>query len=342
MVAVLLHHGGDRGRDVFDHVRHVERLRVQIHLTGLDLGDVEHAIDQGQQMFAGGFDLREVADEAGQREVFGLLAHQFAVADDGVERRAQFVAHVGQELALRAARFLGRFLGAAELFFGPLARGDVFHRSLVIENFIIRVANDPHVFGNPDDRPILAVDRRLEAPDRIVLVHQPHKLRAPVRVDIKLPGDFLDVAFQLIRRSIPVNLGERGVGEQIFAVGRGLEDAFDGVFDDAAIGGLRGTLVMRWDGGGLLHGYFKRGRPRLGGRKLVSPAKAGTLPAVASRELGGRCYRYVTPLGVYYFHPVETMGTKKDSSKRNPPHFPGIRGETPNHDLLIYERFSHP
>ena len=42
-----------------------------------------------------------------------LLQH-LAVADDGVERGAQLVAHVGQELALGAAGGLGRVLGAQQ------------------------------------------------------------------------------------------------------------------------------------------------------------------------------------------------------------------------------------
>ena len=37
----------------------------------------------------------------------GLLLEHFAVADDGVQRRAQFVAHVGQELALGLVGALG-------------------------------------------------------------------------------------------------------------------------------------------------------------------------------------------------------------------------------------------
>ena len=39
-------------------------------------------------------------------EVLGLLLQHLAVADDGVERRAQLVAHVGQELGLVAVGLL--------------------------------------------------------------------------------------------------------------------------------------------------------------------------------------------------------------------------------------------
>ena len=46
-------------------------------------------------------------------DVLRLLLQHLAVADDGVQRRAQLVAHVGQEGALGFVRFLGgmaRFL----------------------------------------------------------------------------------------------------------------------------------------------------------------------------------------------------------------------------------------
>ena len=45
-------------------------------------------------------------------DVLGLLLEHLAVADDGVERRAQLVAHVGQEGALGPVGGLGRVLGA--------------------------------------------------------------------------------------------------------------------------------------------------------------------------------------------------------------------------------------
>jgi len=44
---------------------------------------------------------------------------------DAVERRADLVADVGQELALGLTRRLGRLLGPAQFGLGPLALGDV-------------------------------------------------------------------------------------------------------------------------------------------------------------------------------------------------------------------------
>ena len=84
--------------------------------AGLDLREVENLIDQRQQM-APRFD--DVTDERGllfarsRRAVGGV--EQLAEADDRVQRRAQFVAHVRQELALRAVGALGGDLGDGEL-----------------------------------------------------------------------------------------------------------------------------------------------------------------------------------------------------------------------------------
>ena len=103
-VAVARDQRMDRGHGARDHLRHVEALAEDLHLAGLDLRDVEDVVDQAQQVAPGGEDLLEVGDEALLAQVVGLLLEHLAVADDGVERRAQLVAHVGQEGALGAVR----------------------------------------------------------------------------------------------------------------------------------------------------------------------------------------------------------------------------------------------
>ncbi len=57
-------------------------------------------------MFARGLDLLEILHAGGVVAVGGILGEDFAVADDGVERRTQLVAHVGEERRFRAR---GRF-----------------------------------------------------------------------------------------------------------------------------------------------------------------------------------------------------------------------------------------
>ena len=56
---------------------------------------------------------------------FGVVPEDLGVSQDGVHRRADFVAHVGQEDALGAVGSLGLFLGPAQLFFGLPALGDL-------------------------------------------------------------------------------------------------------------------------------------------------------------------------------------------------------------------------
>ena len=64
-----------------------------------------------------------------------LLLQHLAVADDGVQRRSQLVAHVGEELALGTVRRLGRILRLQQLLLGALVGGDVAeHRDAVVQH----------------------------------------------------------------------------------------------------------------------------------------------------------------------------------------------------------------
>ena len=79
-----------------------ERFEVKLHPPRLDLGQIENVVDQGEQMPAR-------AEHAVERlevllEALGILPQHLGDADDGVERCAQLVAHVGEELRLVLAR----------------------------------------------------------------------------------------------------------------------------------------------------------------------------------------------------------------------------------------------
>ena len=62
-----------------------------------------------------------VSDIRADRSQFGVQ-RQLGHADDAVERRANFVAHVGQEFALGSIGGFGSFLGLLQLGFTLLAR----------------------------------------------------------------------------------------------------------------------------------------------------------------------------------------------------------------------------
>ncbi len=76
-------------------------------------------------MLAGALDLLQVRDHGVLAFVGGVFLQDLRIADDGVQRRAQLVAHIGQELGLG---LVGLFGGVARLLdrsLGLLARGDV-------------------------------------------------------------------------------------------------------------------------------------------------------------------------------------------------------------------------
>ena len=94
--------------------------------AGLDLGEIEKIVDEADHVRAGGVDVLEVflvAVVADRPET--LLQHHLGKADDGVERRADLVADLGEEIGFLGARLLGRALGADQLALGLLEGGDV-------------------------------------------------------------------------------------------------------------------------------------------------------------------------------------------------------------------------
>ncbi len=101
--------------DLVDELVEVDVLEVQLHLAGLDLGDVEDVVDHRQQMLAGGADLLQVGDLLAAALKLGILEQDLAVAEHRVERGAQLVAHLGQEVGLGAVGALGFVLGDGQL-----------------------------------------------------------------------------------------------------------------------------------------------------------------------------------------------------------------------------------
>ena len=105
-----------------------ERLRRNLEIAGFHLGHVEDAVDHRQQMLAG------IVDQLGIFLAARRIQHQrvflndhFGEADDGVERRAQFVAHGGEKAALGRVGLLGGGARQIERLFLDFAVGDVAH-----------------------------------------------------------------------------------------------------------------------------------------------------------------------------------------------------------------------
>src|SRR6516164_6486281 len=72
--------------------------------AGLDLGQIKHVIDESEQVLAVGFKAFEYAEHLLRRLTVSAVRHQFGIAQDGIERGAQLVAHIGKELRLVLAR----------------------------------------------------------------------------------------------------------------------------------------------------------------------------------------------------------------------------------------------
>ena len=87
-------------------LRKVDRLGPELHLAGLDLRQIEHVVDQLQQVPGAGEDVAEVLPVLRRDRPDLAVVHQLGEADDRVERRAQLVRHVGEELALEPVGLL--------------------------------------------------------------------------------------------------------------------------------------------------------------------------------------------------------------------------------------------
>ena len=122
VVAALDRHRPHRRDHVDDQGSQLEDARLDIETPGLDLGQVEHVVDDRQQVPPGVIDAVEIFDQARLAQLFEILLHQLGVADHRVQRRAQFVAHVRQELALGGVGRVGGVPGVLQLDHDSLQR----------------------------------------------------------------------------------------------------------------------------------------------------------------------------------------------------------------------------
>ena len=102
----------------------VHAQAFELQLAGLDLGEVQHVVDDAQQVLAGPLDLVQVVALG---VVVRDVERQVGEPDDGVHRRADLMAHVGQKGRFETGGGFGRLLGFAQgLDRGPLD-ADVLH-----------------------------------------------------------------------------------------------------------------------------------------------------------------------------------------------------------------------
>ncbi len=86
-------------------VAEAEWNRFDIELAGLDLGEVQDVVDDPQQRFGRAMDLLHIVELL---RVEAALQGQVGHAENGVHRRTDLMAHVGQEVALGLVGGFGR------------------------------------------------------------------------------------------------------------------------------------------------------------------------------------------------------------------------------------------
>ena len=117
---------GQQVDDVVEHGLELELDLLQAHAVGLDLGEIQDIVDHAEQVLARDLDLVQMVELL--RRHRGLL-QQVGHADHGIHRRADLVAHVGQEIGLGMRRLLGQFLGLAHRLERLALGRDVLHHA---------------------------------------------------------------------------------------------------------------------------------------------------------------------------------------------------------------------
>src|SRR5215510_13072843 len=107
--------------DRLDHALDGVFGHVEGELAGLDLGDVQHGVDEAQEVLAVGTDACEGIERFWSLRLVEALLDEFGIPENGRERGPKLVAHVGHELVLVLARDL-------EVFdrFGKFARACLY------------------------------------------------------------------------------------------------------------------------------------------------------------------------------------------------------------------------
>ena len=129
-----------------------ERLRRNFEIAGFHLGHVEDAVDDRQQMLAGIVDQLRIFLAARGVDHHRLFVHDhLGETDDGVQRRAQLVAHGGQESGLGGIRLLGGGARQFERLLLDLAVGDVAHHGDDLGLGVQRLLERPATHLDPDE-----------------------------------------------------------------------------------------------------------------------------------------------------------------------------------------------
>jgi hypothetical protein len=113
----------DRNVDGIHYVPERVIGKRERELPRLYLGQIEHIVDQAEQMFAVAFDALEHAAHLFRRVAINVIEDELGVAENGIERRAQLVAHIGEKLRLVLAGQFQLLIKRAQLLAHPVDIG---------------------------------------------------------------------------------------------------------------------------------------------------------------------------------------------------------------------------
>jgi hypothetical protein len=94
-ILVLLGELSRGANDLVDEPGQINRLGIEFELAGFDLGEVEYLVDQAKEVGPSGIHTAQRLQRLLRAEPGRVADHHLGQADDGVERRAQLVAHAG-------------------------------------------------------------------------------------------------------------------------------------------------------------------------------------------------------------------------------------------------------
>ena len=141
-------HVGDEEHHLVQQVLHRQAGQRQLHLAGLDLGHVEDLVYQHQQVLAADQDVVHVFLLLVVERPEGFVEQHLGKTVDGIERRPEFVRHVGEEFGLGAGRPLELRRQALEFLMG-LAQTVLYLPAL--GDVLDHEEDDPRLAGHPLD-----------------------------------------------------------------------------------------------------------------------------------------------------------------------------------------------
>ena len=108
---LLRRHGLERPRQGVHNLRRRDRLRMDLDGAGFDLRQIQNVVDERQQTVSGRVDRLRVPHVLRRQPARPVLGEQLGENQRAVQRRSQFVRHVGEELGLVLTGALGLLLG---------------------------------------------------------------------------------------------------------------------------------------------------------------------------------------------------------------------------------------